>query len=454
MSKFKAESLNCMPLSESDIDESVRLEKVRLLYSNIPTNILATLIGAGLFTYTQSNYTDHSLLINWVLFLLAIALVRLGLFIAYQITPKPNKRFWQHTFTITVLLTATIWSSAIFFLMPHDNIISQVILATIIMAVSAGSVSLLSYLRIPIIGFLTILMVPLIAKLLTIENEYTFYISIVYSVFFISLLVASLKFNRYITENIELKYKSINDAIKINAAKEQTELANTAKSIFLSSMSHELRTPMNAIMGFTQIMQMDQKDELSDEQAHNLKEIMSASQHLLSLIDDILDLSNLGSGEFDSSPTDIDLDDIINEAIPLIFHLMKKKNIDVSIHDDVKYLNVHADPVLLKKVLFNILCNAIEYNYEGGNVIVTAEKFDGKVNVSISDTGKGIADSDLKHLFKPFHRLDTKHNVSGVGIGLSLSKKMVEVMNGTLTVKSAIGEGSRFTITLPSADEN
>ncbi len=440
-------------LSATDIDESVRLEKIRLIYSNIPTNILSTLIGAALFAYTQSNFIEHSLLINWILFLLAIALVRLGLFIAYQITPNPKKRIWEIAFVSTVLTTSIIWASAIFFLTSEDNIVSQVILAAIMMAVAAGSVSTLSYLKTASVGFLSIISIPLIFWSLSIQNEYSFYLGLVYLVFFLTLLLTSLRFNRYITESIELSYKSINHVTELDAANEQSEYANAAKSIFLSSMSHELRTPMNAIMGFAQIMQIDRGKTLTQEQLHNLKEIMSASEHLLALIDDILDLSHLESGQFSSVPTTININDVIDETIPLVFHLMKRKNINISVQDDIEFLTAYADPLLLRKVLFNLLCNAIKYNIEGGNITITAKKLDTNVDINIIDTGNGIADDDIGDLFKSFHRLDRKNNVNGVGIGLALSKEMLEVMNSKISVTSTIGQGSCFTITLPSTNE-
>ncbi len=441
-----------IPLSASGINESVRLEKVRLLYSNIPINILATLVAAGIVAYTQTRFIEHSLLINWIIFLFAIALTRIGLYFAYQITPNPDKKIWETLFAVTVFITGGIWASAIFLLTSETNIISHVLLAVVIMAIAAGSMSTLSYQRMVGIGFLSILMIPLILRSLTItENEYASSLGIIYLVFYLIIFIAIFRFNKHITENIIFSYKSINDTIEVNAAKEQSEQANTAKSIFLSSMSHELRTPMNAIMGFAQIMQIDREKALTQEQKHNLSEIMSASEHLLLLIDDILELSHLESGGFASTPEMIDVDDVVNEALPLVFHLMRRKNITLALEGDGQGLNVFADPSLLRKIIFNLLCNAIKYNHQDGNVIVTTEDLDDKVKISITDTGKGINNNDLSQLFTPFNRLDIKHNVNGVGIGLSLSKRMIEVMNGEIGVESKPGKGSTFWITVPKS---
>ena len=451
LSKAKPEVAETLPLSVSDMGEALRLEKVRLLYSNIPTNILATLIAAGIFAYAQSHFVDHDLLINWILSLFAIALTRLGLFIAYQITPNPNKRFWQYAFVTTVLITSVIWATAIIFLISETNIISQVIIAAVIMAVAAGSVSPLSYLRVAGLGFLSILTIPLIYKTMTIDNEYSLYLGLIYTVFSISLLIASLRYNRYITENIELSYKSRHDAREIRDAKERAEQANAAKTIFLSSMSHELRTPMNAIMGFTQIIKIDRDKTLTSEQIHNLNEIMSASENLLALIDDILDLSHLESGEFYSNPENTNVADAVNSCIPIIGHLVERKHLTLNTSADLSQFNVYADPSLLRKTLFNLLRNAIEYNYESGVITISAKEVEDDVLISITDTGKGIAEKDIKELYKPFKRLDPENNVSGVGIGLSLSLQMLNVMNGSIDVDSTPGAGSCFTITLPRA---
>ena len=439
-------------LSDKDISESVRLEKTQILYSSIPVNLFSSLVGASLFVYIQYDIIEPTLLISWLIALLIIGLIRLGLFLAYKITPNPDKPFWETSFIYTTLITGAIWASSVFNLTIADNITSQVILGALIMAVSAGGVSTLSYFKITGAGFLSIVMIPQILWTFSLMSAYSFYLGVIYTVFYFALLVGSLRFNTYITNGIELKLKNENHANELALEKGKSEQANLAKLIFLSSMSHELRTPMNAIMGFTQILQIDKDKNLTNDQKQNLKEIMSASERLLSVVDDILALTDLESGGTTSTNSVINVNDIINEVMPLVFKSAKDKDIAITVSDDVDLIEVKGDPSLLRKTLYNLLVNAIEYNNQGGNIYITFGKDKGRVSINIADTGKGINTEDIDKLFKPFTRLDTRNNVTGVGIGLSLSKRMIDIMGGTIHAESSPGIGSCFTITLQEAD--
>jgi len=403
-----------------------------------------------LLVYVQSHFVDSENLISWLVAIISIAVIRGIMFIAYKYTSTPSNSFWGIAFIVTVFITAIIWAVAILSFSLEDNLVSQILLAVIVLAIVAGSVSSLSYLKLTGVGFLSILMLPLIYKSLTVENEYTLFLSIISLIFYIFSLVTSYRFNNHITKSIELSYKSYRDAEAIRVSKEEAEHANAAKSIFLSNMSHELRTPMNAIMGFTQIMQIDRDNNLTPTQSHNLEEIMSASEHLLSLIDDILDLSQIESGNFSTKPTKTPIEPLIKKGVDMFYHQARIKNIHITIQQDIDALNVYADPILVKKVIINLIRNAIEYNNQGGQVNITAGIFDDIVTISISDTGVGIKEDDIEKLFHLFHRLDRKNNVNGAGIGLSLSKKIIERMGGTIGVESNFGKGSRFWITLPS----
>jgi PAS domain S-box-containing protein len=232
------------------------------------------------------------------------------------------------------------------------------------------------------------------------------------------------------------------------AAREAADRANQAKSEFLSSMSHELRTPMNAILGFGQLMEYD--DTLPAEHQDNVKEILKAGQHLLELINEVLDLAKVESGKVDLSLEPVAVDPVIRECLSLIGTLADKRRIQIS-HHGLKNTVARADRTRLKQVLLNLLSNAVKYNRVGGcvRIEVQSEGSD-RLSIRVTDTGPGIPADRLAELFQPFNRLDAKDSeIEGTGIGLTITQRIVETMGGTVDVESTVGVGSSFWIELP-----
>jgi PAS domain S-box-containing protein len=237
----------------------------------------------------------------------------------------------------------------------------------------------------------------------------------------------------------------------IHQAKEEADRANAAKSEFLSRMSHELRTPLNAILGFGQLLDSEQLDPLQKE---SVGYILKGGRHLLDLINEVLDIARVEAGRMELSVEPVDLIGTISESCALVRPLANERSI-VLVEDMGEMASCHvlADQQRLKQVLLNLLSNAIKYNENGGQVIVNANQTnDGRIQISIRDTGLGIAEQDLDKLFIPFERLGAANSgIEGTGLGLALAQKLVIAMGGTLTVESVVNEGSVFSIHLPIA---
>jgi len=239
--------------------------------------------------------------------------------------------------------------------------------------------------------------------------------------------------------------------VELVAAKEEAERASRAKSEFLSRMSHELRTPMNAILGFGQLLELTLKEE---EQADNVQEILHAGRHLLELINEVLDLARIEAGKLTISLEPIHLMPLIEECLALIRPVAEVRAIRILELGRNCAEYVQADRTRLKQALLNLLSNAVKYNQEGGTLSVSCVHDGDAIQVRVSDTGAGLTPEQQVRLFSPFERLDAdKTGIEGTGIGLALSRRLMELMHGEIGVESKPGVGSTFWVRLPVAQE-
>ncbi|RNI13846.1 PAS domain-containing protein [Methanohalophilus sp. RSK] len=261
-------------------------------------------------------------------------------------------------------------------------------------------------------------------------------------------VVGDISFSLY---NLELEALRQTAEESLLEGKLVAEEANRTKSEFLANMSHELRTPLNSIIGFSQVLSGEQFGELNEKQHKYISNVENSGEHLLELINDILDISKVESGNMDYVPESVNIEEIIDDTITLVSPMAKKKAIDLHVSFKHENPDIQVDRSKFRDIMYNLLSNAIKFTPEKGEVQVTTKITDGKLHVSVSDTGIGIPEGEFKSIFDPFKQVDSSANrkFGGTGLGLSLVKKYVEMHNGNIWVESEVGKGSTFTFTVP-----
>ena len=238
---------------------------------------------------------------------------------------------------------------------------------------------------------------------------------------------------------------------ELNRLYRELETASLHKSEFLANMSHELRTPLNSILGFSQVLRERMFGELNVKQEEYLDDIISSGHHLLSLIDDVLDLSKVEAGQIELEVEPFSLREALERGVVMVRERATRDGVHVAFTADPEVDVVEGDERRIKQVIFNLLSNAVKFTPSGGAVDVSAAQVDGEVRVSVGDTGPGLALEDHERIFEEFQQTEAGvEQHEGTGLGLALSKRLVELHGGRIWVDSELGQGSTFVFTLPA----
>lgn len=260
-------------------------------------------------------------------------------------------------------------------------------------------------------------------------------------------LLEVIELNKNLTQKVKDR------TLKLELANAELSRVMQSKDDFLSTMSHELRTPLNAILGLSESLGDSIYGKLNEKQAKSIETIAESGRHLLSLINDLLDIAKIGAGKMDLDMSSANIEDVCKSSLRFISGLASKKRISVSLMIDPSAMTIHADQRRLKQILVNLLSNAVKFTLDGGCVALNT-KCDQERNVleiSVVDNGIGISAIDIERLFRPFTQLDSKisRQYSGTGLGLSLVVRLAELHGGSVEVISELGKGSCFTVSLP-----
>jgi signal transduction histidine kinase len=409
---------------------------------------LIVLLGFAVSVFS-ADMLNEARVLTLIFFVLVVLSTALRMYVA-QLLPKQSQRLtqWKQYMAWSVLSTPIIWGvyTGVNFYLFDISIGTMIILIFTVGIAGGASISIFIWKRVAQVYIAFIFISPIIAAFINWNAVSASFIFGFLAYFVFSYIQIERANNEYWQALCNTQLLE-NQADELLLAKEIAEQANTAKSKFLSSMSHELRTPMNAVLGFSHLLQTDKKNPLTAEQLESVNFINQSGSHLLNLINDMLDLSRIEAGSLDLNMEHIDINILLGQVCHLNKsqvdqHCLKMNHITAEQHG----LIIQADRQKLTQVLLNLISNAIKYNSKNGVIDISAHKSEeGKARISVSDTGDGVDDERLSQLFKPFVRLGKENtSIQGTGIGLTISKELVGMMAGDIGVFRNPDKGMTF----------
>ena len=429
---------------DKTLNEAIASETVALLFRAIPGSVSATIVISIFLTGVLWNFFDGVALVIWLVTITCVNLARMVLYKYYikRDDSIHHTEFWARSFYILLVLNSLCLSVIGMFFLPDADVAYHYFPIMVLIGLATGAVATLSFSMKNIATYILLIVVPLIISELLLETFISYSVAGLLLTSLVFTLVNAKKIYETSIENISLNYYSEKHKNELIESRNAAIAANSAKTNFISMISHELRTPLNGMLGFSQLLAISEDPPLNEEQQEYNKGIVGSGKHLLSLIEELLDLAEIESHKMSVTMEAISLADNLNESIAILNPVAAGFNIDLINNVENKYL-VKADSKRLKQVFINLISNAIKYNSRDGKVTIDANSStDNKVRISVTDTGIGLTKEQVKGLFQPFQRYETKKE--GLGLGLYITQHIIELMDGKMGVESEAEKGSTF----------
>ncbi|PCJ30712.1 MAG: hypothetical protein COA90_08410 [Gammaproteobacteria bacterium] len=429
------------------INNKVKQEQATHLYNQSPLLLIVTIMLTGLIVWRFQNDTNQLLVFLWAGLVLLLTAARVKLIFAFkQNRASRSPQFWLNIYSVAALLSGILWGMVLLFILVpslHNDIL---LLSLIFIGMSAGSVVPSSTYLPCSFSFSTPIILPFAVYLLQQQETDLVLTGILLVLFLLSMLSFSVMVNRNILSSIRLRFENSDLLDDLKVQKELAEQANIDKSRFLAATSHDLRQPLHALDLYLGALQVQLAE---DEHIALVNKASASSQALSELLNSLMDISRLDSGEVAINNQLFSLKHVIESVYGDFESLAQQKDITVELSlDDTQ---VKTDPILLSRMLRNLLSNAIKHN-QGCTIQIIMTTQEDKVTITIKDSGRGIAVSELDNIFSEFYQLNNpeRDRSKGLGLGLAIVKRLATLLDMTIEVNSDLGKGSEFSLTMPS----
>ena len=427
------------------MENQVKQEQLALLFQALPVAALATLLITGVIVSVFRNVVPAANLLWWSSGVVVVSLSRLGMLVVYRKNEgEKNTEVWLKWFVCTLVLLALILSSASWVIYPSNDLNHQLMMILVFIGIAPGGAVTLAPHFFSTAIFVTILLTPLVFRF-AIDDQLPFLFAPMIVVYIGVLISTSSGLTKFIKQSIRFQQESV-------VARKEAEAANRAKSEFLANMSHEFRTALNSVLGFSSMIENQMFGPTGSEKFREYAaDIHSSSEHLLALINDILDLATVEAGKHTLAKEVLNFREVVDDCTPIIAGAASQKSIKFTNKVPEELPRLYADRRAIKQILLNLLSNAIKYIPEEGTIDLDATASNGSLTVEIHDSEIGIPAEKLPVIVDPFVRSESDPEVfqERFGLGLAVVKSLLDLHGGDLDIKSEVGVGTTVKVTLP-----